>query len=98
MLFRSRFPYGNPISLEAVARVDRGEKYLKSLGFGVVRVRVHGDVARVEVPADRIGDLVREGIREGIVSVFKEIGFRYITFDLQGFRSGSMDEVLQPVD
>ena len=94
----TRFPYGNPISLEAVARVDRGEKYLKSLGFGVVRVRVHGDVARVEVPADRIGDLVREGIREGIVAVFKEIGFRYITFDLQGFRSGSMDEVLQPVD
>ncbi|NOY87095.1 MAG: ATP-dependent sacrificial sulfur transferase LarE [Deltaproteobacteria bacterium] len=94
----TRFPYGNPISLEAVGKVDGGEKYLKSLGFDVARIRVHGDVARVEVPVDRIGDLVREETREGIVSAFKEIGFRYITFDLQGFRSGSMDEVLPPVD
>ena len=94
----TRFPYGNSISLDAVGKVDRGEKYLKSLGFEVVRVRVHGEVARLEVPADRIGDLVREDTREGIISTFKEIGFRYIAFDLQGFRSGSMDEVLSPVD
>ncbi len=92
MLFRSLCS----IQLDPLA--DRGEKYLKSLGFDVARIRVHGDVARVEVPVDRIGDLVREETREGIVPAFKEIGFRYITFDLQGFRSGSMDEVLPPVD
>ena len=94
----TRFPYGNHISMEAVRMVDRGEKYLRSLGMEQVRVRVHGDVARVEVPAGRIGDLVHGEARERIIATFREIGFRYITLDLQGFRSGSMDEVLPSVE
>ena len=91
----SRFPYGESITPEKVARVGRAEEFLRrSLGLRQVRVRHHGVVARIEVPPEGIAALVEPATREIIVARFKELGFAYVTLDLQGFRSGSMNEVL----
>jgi len=90
----TRFPYGDPISVERLRMVDRGERFLKGLGFDIVRLRIHGNLARIEIPAARSDELLKEGTREHIVTSLKEMGFQYVTFDLEGFRSGSMDEAL----
>jgi uncharacterized protein len=88
----SRFPYGTPISVEALARVEQAEAFLDKLGCGQRRVRHHGPVARLEVePTD--WPLVMEN-RERIVARLRELGYTYVTLDLVGFRSGSMNEVL----
>ena len=91
----SRFPYGESITPEKVAQVGRAEEFLRqSLGLRQVRVRHHGAVARIEVPPESIAALAEPATREIIVARFKELGFAYVTLDLQGFRSGSMNEVL----
>ena len=88
----SRFPYGQKITEKSLKRVGYAEDFLKKLGFRVVRVRDHGGIARIEIMPD---DMVRfMEIRDEVVSEFKKRGFSYITLDLAGFRSGSMDEVL----
>ena len=69
--------------------------FMKSLRFRVFRVRFHGDLARIEVAPAEIDRLFDKSIREAIVKRFKEIGFNYVSLDLQGFRSGSLNEVLQ---
>lgn len=86
----TRFPYGAQLSVEGLSRVEAAEDFLFAHGFTQFRVRVHGDIARIEVPeADlaRLLELRRETVRR-----FSEIGFLYVTMDLAGFRSGSMDE------
>jgi len=88
----SRIPYGQPITPERLGRVERAEYALKDLGLRTVRVRDHELVARIEIPAADMAALVEQ--REGIVTALKNLGFRYVTLDLQGFRSGSMNEVL----
>ncbi|UCF30007.1 MAG: ATP-dependent sacrificial sulfur transferase LarE [bacterium] len=88
----TRFPYGEPLVADHLKQVDRGERLLRDLGFETVRLRKHGDVARIEVPADRIGDLMAEKQRVVIVSFLRDLGFSYVTVDIEGFRSGSMDE------
>lgn len=90
----SRFPYGESITLEKLAAVRAAEAYLRGLGFVTFRVRYHGPVARIEVPAGEIVGLLELGTRAGLVARFKELGFAYVTVDLEGFRSGSMNEVL----
>jgi len=90
----TRFPYGDPLSFEGLRMADRGERFLKEEGFDIVRLRIHGKVARIEIPVDRAADLVSEDSRERVVASLKEIGFQHVTFDLEGFRSGSMDEAL----
>ncbi len=90
----TRFPYGDPISAEGLRMVDRGERFLKGLGFDIVRLRIHGKVARIELPVARADELLKEGTREHIGTSLKEMGFHYVAFDLEGFRSGSMDEAL----
>jgi uncharacterized protein len=72
--------------------VEEAEEAIRSLGIRQVRVRHHGDIARIEVDAKDIGKVLRE--RESIVKALKEVGFVYVTLDIQGFRSGSMNEVL----
>jgi pyridinium-3,5-biscarboxylic acid mononucleotide sulfurtransferase len=90
----SRFAYGVPVTREGLRRIDRAEEVLRSLGFIEFRVRDHGDLARVEVPK---ADLERAAARhEQIAEGLRALGFRYVTLDLIGFRSGSMNEVLQP--
>lgn len=88
----SRFPYGTALTPERLKQVYEAEKLIGSLGFRQARVRYHGDLARIEVPAGDIERLV--SYRDSIVGHLKKLGFIYITIDLQGFRSGSLNEVL----
>jgi len=91
----SRFPYGTPLTGEGLARVDAAENYLReTLGLGQLRVRDHTPVARIEVPEDEMARLVAPAARAQIVARLKELGYTYVTLDLAGFRSGSLNEVL----
>jgi uncharacterized protein len=92
----SRFPYGTAITPEALRRVAAGERILHRLGFGECRVRYHDQVARIEVPADVLPRLVTPEVRNVLVREFRALGFLHVTMDLQGFRSGSLNEVLAP--
>jgi pyridinium-3,5-biscarboxylic acid mononucleotide sulfurtransferase len=88
----SRIPYGTPVSTEALAQIERAESFLREQGFRQLRVRRHGPIARLEL---EVADWMRAlEMREAIVAALREIGFAYITLDLNGFRSGSMNEVL----
>lgn len=91
----SRFPYGDRITPEKIAQVEKAESGLRELGFRQLRVRHHGDVARIEVPTADIARLVDEETSRQVVARMKEAGFIYVTIDLEGFRSGSMNEVLK---
>ncbi|MCZ7393258.1 MAG: ATP-dependent sacrificial sulfur transferase LarE [Candidatus Methanoperedens sp.] len=88
----SRFPYGQAITSEGLKRVGAAEDFLRRAGFKVVRVRDHSGIARIEIMPDEMPRFLE--MREAVVSEFKRLGFSYITLDLIGFRSGSMDEVL----
>jgi uncharacterized protein len=90
----SRFPYGTEITAETLAMVEAAEDYLWGLGLRDFRVRHHGTLARIEVPADRVAEFARAQVRQPLVTRFREIGYTYVTLDLQGFRSGSGNEVL----
>jgi uncharacterized protein len=94
----SRIPYGTPISAEALTQIDRAETFLRELGFSQLRVRHHGTIARIEVEADELPKLVDPGMREKITKRFKEIGYVYVTADLSGYRTGSMNAVLRESD
>ncbi len=91
----SRFPYGDRITPEKIAQVERAESGLRDLGFRQLRVRHHGDVARIEVPKADIARLVDGETSRKVIARMKEAGFIYVTIDLEGFRSGSMNEVLK---
>ena len=90
----SRFPYGKEITEEGLKRVGQAEDFLFGLGFKQVRVRHYGDLARIEILTEELARLMDGSLREKVVSHLKGMGYRYITLDLQGFRSGSMNEVL----
>ncbi len=87
----SRIQYGQKIDMRVLQMVEQAEEILRSLGFRNVRVRVHGNMARIEVDADALHLLVEEKARKEIVERFRAIGFSYVTLDLEGFRSGSMN-------
>jgi uncharacterized protein len=89
----SRFPYGEEITGNALERVDQAEAFLLSLGFKQVRVRHYQSLARIEIYPEEIGRFMEDSMRERVVRRLKEIGYTYVTLDLQGFRSGSMNEV-----
>jgi uncharacterized protein len=89
----SRIPYGVEITPETLARVGAAEALLRSLGFRELRVRHHGDTARIEVPIADLARLAAPGARESVVDGLKSLGYRYITVDLEGFRSGSLNPV-----
>jgi len=90
----SRFPYGTEINLERLRKIGACEVYLKDLCFREFRVRYHGDLARIELSAQEIGRFFDETTRQAVVKKFKEIGFNYVSLDLQGYRTGSMNETL----
>jgi uncharacterized protein len=90
----SRFPYGTQITLEGLRRVEQGERLLHVMGFRVARVRYHGEIARLEVEADEIARLLEPATRATVDRELKELGFRFVTVDLKGFRSGSLNEGL----
>ncbi len=90
----SRVPYGDRITPEALRQIERAEHFLLGLGFSQVRVRHHGKTARIEIPPEEIGSVLDPRIRSRIIRRLKAIGFTFVTLDLQGYRSGSMNEVL----
>ncbi len=90
----SRFPYGTQITLEGLRMVEAGERLLHEMGFRVARVRFHGEIARLEVAADEINRLLEPATRARVDSELKRLGFRFVTVDLKGFRSGSLNEGL----
>ena len=90
----SRIPYGTEITRENLLMVEKAEELLRSLGFRVLRVRHHGDTARIEVPLSELAQLLAPGVRERVVVGLKTLGYKYITVDLEGFRSGSLNQVL----
>jgi len=90
----SRFAYGVRVTSEGLRRIDRAEEALRELGFRVLRVRDHGDLARIEVPPEEIPDVTAQ--RAIIERALKELGFTFVTVDLGGFRSGSLNASLGP--
>jgi len=91
----SRIPYGIDITHEKLIQVEQAEKFLREMGFVEFRVRHHGQIAKIEVPAGQIESFAAVSVREKIVTHLKSLGFTYITLDLQGFRSGSLNEPLK---
>jgi uncharacterized protein len=91
----SRLAPGVEVSRERTARVEAAEEYLHGLGYRECRVRLHeGELARVEVPAAELGRLLDPAVREGLVQRLRELGFRFVTLDLEGFRSGSLNTLV----
>jgi len=88
----SRIPYGEPITKEKLVMVERAEDYLRGKGFRQLRVRSHSGIARIEVEKEEIEKALK--IKDEITRELKKLGFKYVTLDLEGYRSGSMDEVL----
>jgi uncharacterized protein len=94
----SRIAYGEEVTPERLAMIDQAEQYLRSLGLRELRVRYHrGDMARLEVPPQSIEQLCSPEIRQQLVAELRRLGFRYVTLDLEGFRSGSQNLVLVPL-
>lgn len=91
----SRFPYGDRITPTGLRQIERAEQFLMGLGFTQVRVRHHGKTARIEIPPEEIQSLLDPETSSQVVRRLKQIGFTYVTLDLQGYRSGSMNEVLE---
>lgn len=90
----SRFPYGTPITAEKLRQVDRAEAAVRSLGFRTFRVRHHEEIARLEIAREEMPRLWEEGRAEALVERLTALGFVHVTLDLQGFRSGSLNEAL----
>lgn len=90
----SRFPYGEEITLDKLHRVGRAERYLRDLGLRNLRVRSDGETARIEIPAEEIKDFVADNDLDSLVRAFQGYGFTYVTLDLEGFRSGKLNQEL----
>ncbi|MEH2296188.1 ATP-dependent sacrificial sulfur transferase LarE [Nostoc sp.] len=90
----SRFPYGEEITVAKLQRVGRGEIFLRKLGWQNLRVRSEGDTARIELPPEQIKHFVLTNNLQTLVSAFQDFGFLYVTLDLEGYRSGKLNQVL----
>jgi pyridinium-3,5-biscarboxylic acid mononucleotide sulfurtransferase len=93
--YSSRIPYGTPVTAETLQKITRAERLIRALGFKRVRVRHHDQIARIEVDTEEIMSIVQPDIRIQIDQGLREIGYLYITLDLRGYRTGSMNEVLR---
>lgn len=91
----SRFPYGEKITVERLSMIDQAEQFLLDLGFKQVRVRFHGDIARIEIHQKEFVKLLDPDLTQRIYQQFNQIGFLYTTLDLKGYRTGSMNEGLK---
>ena len=91
----SRFPYGEMITKEKLQMVERAEQFLLDLGFNQVRVRIHNLMARIEIEETEFEKLIQKHTRDEVVKKFQELGFTYVSMDLQGYRTGSMNETIK---
>lgn len=90
----TRIPYGDELKVEDFEKIEEAEKYMMKIGFRAVRVRCHGNLARIEVDRKDRARLFDEKLMDDISSKFKEVGFKYVTLDMQGYRVGSLNEVI----
>src|SRR6185295_7569627 len=90
----SRIAYGTTVTIERLSKVDRGEEILREFGFREFRVRHHDQLVRIEIAPAEMDRLLRKDLIDELARRFRELGFKYVTLDLEGFRSGSMNEVL----
>jgi len=93
----SRIEYGRPVTREFLSAVERGEDALRMLGFRQFRVRHHGEIVRIEIARDELPRALSPGMAKEFTRIFKALGFKFVTLDLEGFRSGSMNSLL-PVE
>jgi len=93
----SRIPYGTPVTIENVKTVETGEEELKALGFRQFRVRFHGEVVRIEIAREEMARAMSMEMAAKFTEIFKGLGFKYVTLDLEGYRQGSLNEVLNLV-
>ncbi len=91
----SRIPYGERITTEKLKMIEEAEEFLKAKGFDDVRVRMHGDMARIEVSPKDVGVLASPGMRVSVTKKLRSLGFAYVSLDLEGYRMGSLNEVLR---
>lgn len=90
----SRIPYGTPVTIENVKTVDRGEDAIRELGFRQFRVRFHGEIVRIEIAPEELERAMSVEMARAFTSIFRELGFHYVTLDLEGYRQGALNEVL----
>jgi uncharacterized protein len=90
----SRVPYGTPVTLGVLREVEQAESALRAMGFGELRVRHYRDLARVEVPLERFSEIIER--RAEVVAAVRAAGYRYVTLDLDGLRSGNLNQALHP--
>lgn len=91
----SRIPYGTPVTLKNVKTVERGEEEIRALGFRQFRVRFHGELVRLEIAKEELPKAMTAEMGQAFVAIFKPLGFHYVTLDLEGYRQGSLNEVLR---
>jgi uncharacterized protein len=91
----SRIAYGIPVSIERLGKIERGEDVLRRLGFAEFRVRYHGELVRLEIAPAEMERALRQEMTDRLADEFRKLGFRYVTLDLHGYRTGAMNEVLE---
>jgi uncharacterized protein len=90
----SRIPYGTPVTLQNIRTVEIGEEEIKKLGFRQFRTRFHGELVRIEIAPDELPRALDIGMTRSLTAIFKRLGYKYVTLDLEGYRQGSLNEVL----
>lgn len=91
----TRIPYGEKIDLEKLKRIEEGEKVIRKLGFCQVRLRDHGDIARIEIDPENFPLILEEKIKQEIINTLKNLGYKFITIDLEGYKTGSMNKTIK---
>ena len=91
----SRIPYGTPVTIQNVKTVEAGEEEIKALGFRQFRVRFHGEIVRLEIAPEEMAKALTVEMAQRFTALFKSLGFKYVTLDLEGYRQGSLNEVLR---
>jgi uncharacterized protein len=91
----SRIPYGTPVTIQNIKTVELGEEEIKALGFRQFRTRFHGELVRIEIAPDELQRALTLDMTRALTAIFKRLGFKYVTLDLEGYRQGSLNEVLQ---
>lgn len=90
----SRIPYGTPVTIEKLSVIERGEARLRALGFNQMRVRHHGDIVRIEIAPDEMPRALDTEMTGRMAAAFKQLGFKFVTLDLEGYRTGALNETL----
>lgn len=94
----SRIPYGMPVTIEKLSVIERGESKLRAFGFQQMRVRHHGEVVRIEIAPDELPKALNMDMAQRIAAAFKQLGFKFVTLDLEGYRTGALNESLKTSD